>query len=89
MGPFGLLLAGAVGGAAAVALRDAAPALGRAGRRLLVAGTAQGLRLNQQLQALAEEARLGLEDVAAEAREQVGEEPAAARPAATDGSEGR
>jgi hypothetical protein len=42
---------------------------------LLVAGTAQVMRLNREAQALAEEARLSLEDITAEARERVDAEP--------------
>ena len=68
---FGPLLVGALGGAAvATTLR------GR-GRELLVAGAVGAMRLNQQLQSLAEEARLSLDDIAAEARDRAGVEPPA------------
>jgi len=64
----GLIVAGLGGTAVGIAL-------GRAGRPLLVAGTARAIQLSRELQALAEEARLSLDDIAAEARERAGEAP--------------
>ncbi len=71
----GLIVAGLGGTAVGIAL-------GRAGRPLLVAGTARAIQLSRELQALAEEARLSLDDIAAEARERAGEptEPSASGP---------
>jgi manganese/zinc-transporting P-type ATPase C len=66
--PLGPLALAALGGTAA------GIALGRKGRSLLVAGMAQALKLNREAQALAEEARLGLEDIASEARERASDE---------------
>ena len=83
--PIGGLIAAGLGGTAV------GIALGRAGRSLLVAGTAQAIRLNREVQALAEEARLSLEDVAAEAKERAGAPAAAgsAEPTPLDGERGR
>jgi hypothetical protein len=89
LGPLAIALAG---GAAALALNRAAPSLARASREALVLGTAGALRLGQKLQELAEEAQLGLEDVAAEARARGGAAPAeesGPRPAPRDADGGR
>jgi hypothetical protein len=67
--PIGGLIAAGLGGTAV------GIALGRAGRPLLVAGAARAIQLSRDLQALAEEARLSLDDIAAEARERAGEPP--------------
>ncbi|MBI3978885.1 MAG: DUF1490 family protein [Chloroflexi bacterium] len=72
-GLVGHVLTGVVGGAILHAGVSAAPAIGRAARRLAVAAAAQGIVLSRQLQAMIEEARLTAEDILAEAREQVGE----------------
>jgi hypothetical protein len=80
----GLILAGLGGTAAGIAL-------GRKGRSLLVASAAQAIKLNREVQALAEEARLSLEDVATEAMERAGETPGGegAEPTSVDGKRGR
>jgi hypothetical protein len=80
----GLILAGLGGTAAGIAL-------GRRGRSLLVASAAQAIKLNREVQALAEEARLSLEDVAAEAMERAGEAPTGedAEPTSQDGKRGQ
>jgi len=83
IGVGGLIVAGLSGTAAGIAL-------GRVGRSLLVAGTAQAIRLNREVQALAEEARLSLEDITAEARERAGEAPATSQgPTALHGEQGQ
>jgi hypothetical protein len=66
-------------------------ALGRKGRSLLVAGAAQAIRLNREVQALVEEARLSLEDISAEARERAGEAPSGSsdQPTPLNGEHGR
>jgi hypothetical protein len=70
---FSPLLVAVGGGAAALVLNRAAPSLGRVGREALIAGTVGAMHLSQKLQELAEEARLGLDDIAAEARARGGQ----------------
>jgi Protein of unknown function (DUF1490) len=70
----------ALAGVAGDLLVRGAKASAPAARRLLVGGVAGGIRVGRWLEEAAEEARLKLGDVTAEARQQLGED---SRPAAT------
>jgi hypothetical protein len=67
-------VAGTVGNLIVRGAQRAAPAVAPTARRLAISGVAQGILLTRKLEEAAEEARLRVGDVVAEARGQLGEE---------------
>jgi hypothetical protein len=67
-------IAGTVGNLIVRGAMKASPTVRPAARRLAVSGVAQGIVLTRKLEVAAEEARLRLGDLVAEARGQLGED---------------